>query len=91
MATEKVTVTIPEDLLEEIRAEATARGPSAHVTAALRARRDGDRLHEFVDALEEEHGPVGDEEHAAALRMLEEIDAEHERRRAEATPADRDA
>ena len=32
MATKKVTVTIPEDLLDEIRADAAERGLSAYVT-----------------------------------------------------------
>ena len=82
MATKKVTVTIPEDLLDEIRADAAERGLSAYVAEALRFKRDRDRLVELVDWLQEEHGPVTDDEHAAALDELEEVDAEHERRRA---------
>jgi hypothetical protein len=82
MATKKVTVTIPEDLLEEIRAEASERGISAYVAEALRLKRDRDRLRELVDWLEEEHGPVTDSERAAALQELDDLDAEHKRRRA---------
>ena len=82
MATKKVTVTIPEDLLEEIRTEAAERGLSAYVAEALRFKRDRDRLRELVDWLEEEHGLVTEDEHAAALEELEDLDAEHERRRA---------
>ncbi|WP_225846815.1 ribbon-helix-helix domain-containing protein [Streptomyces sp. HPF1205] len=71
MATKKVTVTIPEDLLDEIRAEAAERGLSAYVAEALRFKRDRDRLLELVDWLQEEHGPVtGDERAAAARRLL---------------------
>ncbi|PAZ16676.1 CopG family transcriptional regulator [Streptomyces sp. SA15] len=81
MATKKVTVTIPEDLLDEIRAEAAERGLSAYVAEALRFKRDRDRLLELVDWLQEEHGPVTQDEHAAALEELEDLDAEHERRR----------
>ncbi len=81
MATKKVTVTIPEDLLDEIRADAAERGLSAYVAEALRFKRDRDRLAELVDWLQEEHGPVTEDEHAAALDELEELDAEHERRR----------
>ncbi|MGY1454049.1 CopG family transcriptional regulator [Streptomyces sp. SS8] len=81
MATKKVTVTIPEDLLEEIRSEVTERGLSAYFTEALRLKRERDRLRELVDWLEEEHGPVTESERAAALRELEDLDAEHERRR----------
>ncbi|MFJ5842771.1 CopG family transcriptional regulator [Streptomyces shenzhenensis] len=81
MATKKVTVTIPEDLLDEIRADAAERGLSAYVAEALRSKRDRDRLLELVDWLQEEHGPVTDDERAAAFEELEDLDAEHERRR----------
>ncbi|MFF6775532.1 CopG family transcriptional regulator [Streptomyces sp. NPDC012637] len=81
MATKKVTVTIPEDLLEEVRAEAAEHGLSAYIAEALRLRRDRDRLRELVDWLEEEHGPITEDERAAALAELDDIDAEHERRR----------
>jgi hypothetical protein len=82
MATKKVTVTIPEDLLDEIRAEAAERGLSAYVAEALRFKRDRDRLGELVDWLQAEHGPVTEDERAAALDELEDLDVEHERRRA---------
>lgn len=82
MATKKVTVTIPEELLDEIRAEAAERGMSAYVAEALRFKRDRDQLQELADWLQEEHGPVTDDERTSALRDLEDLDAEHERRRA---------
>ncbi|GGP03844.1 CopG family transcriptional regulator [Nonomuraea glycinis] len=82
MATKKVTVTIPEELLDEIRTDAAERGLSAYVTEALRAKRDRDRLQELVNWLQEEHGPVTEEDRAAAIEELEDLDAEHERRRA---------
>ena len=82
MATKKVTVTIPEDLLDEIRTETAERGLSAYVAEALRFKRDRDRLQELADWLQEEHGPVTDEERAAAFAELDDLDAEHERRRA---------
>lgn len=82
MATKKVTVTIPEELLEEIRGEAADRGLSAYVAEALRFKRDRDRLQELVDWLQEEHGSVTEDERAAAFEELEDLDAEHERRRA---------
>lgn len=85
MASKKVTVTIPEDLLEEIRTEADERGISAYVTEALRAKRDRDRLLELVQWLEEEHGPVTEPERSAAYDALDDLDAEHERRRATAS------
>ncbi|MFF5975146.1 CopG family transcriptional regulator [Streptomyces sp. NPDC012769] len=81
MATKKVTVTIPEDLLEEVRAEAAEQGLSAYIAEALRLRRDRDRLRELVDWLEEEYGPVTEDELAAAGAEMDEFHAEHERRR----------
>ncbi|WP_329177403.1 CopG family transcriptional regulator [Streptomyces sp. NBC_01477] len=81
MASKKVTVTIPEDLLDEIRAEAAERGLSAYVAEALRAKRDRDRLVGLVDWLKEEHGPVTEDEHAVALDELNRLDAEHAHRR----------
>jgi hypothetical protein len=81
MVSKKVTVTIPEDLLDEIRAEAAERGLSAYVAEALRIKRDRDRLVELVGWLEEEHGPVTEDERAAALDELNSLDAEHDRRR----------
>lgn len=80
-------MTIPEDLLDEIRAEADERGISAYVTEALRSKRDRDRLLELVRWLEEEHGPVTDSERSAAYGALDDLDAEHERRQAAAKRA----
>ncbi|MFF0450077.1 CopG family transcriptional regulator [Streptomyces sp. NPDC004609] len=82
MATKKMTVTIPEDLLEEIRGEAAERGLSAYVAEALRFKRDRDRLVELVDWLEEEHGPVTEGERAAVRDELDDLDVEHARRAA---------
>ncbi|MEW1846973.1 CopG family transcriptional regulator [Nonomuraea angiospora] len=81
MATKKITVTIPEELLEEIRTEAADRGLSAYFAEALRFKRDRDRLLELVNWLEEEYGPVTEDERAAAVEELTDLDAEHERRR----------
>lgn len=82
MASKKVTVTIPEELLDEIRADAAERGLSAYVAEALRFKRDRDRLEELVVWLEEEHGAVTADERATAYQELDDLDAEHERRRA---------
>ncbi|WAL72668.1 CopG family transcriptional regulator [Kitasatospora sp. YST-16] len=82
MASKKVTVTLPEELLDEIRADSAERGLSAYVADALRAKRDRDRLQELVVWLEEEHGPARSDERAAAYAELDDLDAEHDRRRA---------
>ncbi|SFK49740.1 CopG family transcriptional regulator [Streptomyces pini] len=76
---------IPEDLLEELRPKAAERGLSAYFTEALRLKREQDReqgrFRKLVDWLEDEHGPVTEGERAAALRELEDLDTEHDRRR----------
>ncbi|MFG1685272.1 CopG family transcriptional regulator [Nonomuraea sp. NPDC049269] len=74
-------MTVPEELLDEIRADAADRGLSAYVAEALRFKRDRDRLLELANWLAEEYGPVTDEERAATIEELEDLDAEHERRR----------
>lgn len=81
MATKKITVTLPEDLLEEVRADIDARGLSAYIAEAVRAQRDRDLLGELVDRLEQEHGPVTAEEAAASEAELHDLYAEHMRRR----------
>ncbi|MFI9580367.1 CopG family transcriptional regulator [Streptomyces sp. NPDC052236] len=90
MATKKVTITIPEELLDEIRSEAGERGLSAYVTEALERQREHDRMRELVDWLEQEHGPITKEAREAALAELDEIDAEHDRRRAQRDVAAQD-
>jgi Arc/MetJ-type ribon-helix-helix transcriptional regulator len=82
MATKKITVTIPEELLEEVRADIDARGLSSYITEAVRAQRDRDLLGELVDWMEEEHGAVTEEEMSAAEAELDDLYAEHMRRRA---------
>ncbi|MCD7440473.1 ribbon-helix-helix domain-containing protein [Streptomyces lincolnensis] len=86
MATKRVTVSLPEELLDEIRAEAAERGLSAYVVEALRSKRDRDRgcMRELVDQPQEKHSPVTDDERAEALKDLADLDAEHERRHATA-------
>ncbi|MFC3963396.1 hypothetical protein [Nocardia jiangsuensis] len=82
MATKKITVTIPEELLDEVRAEIAERGLSAYITEAVRAQRDRDLIGELADWLEQEHGAVTAEEAATADRELDDLHAEHIRRRA---------
>lgn len=84
MGNKKITVTIPEELLAEIRPEVAERGMSAYVTEAIRAKHERAQLVELVDWLEDEYGPVTDERLAAARMEMAEIDAEHERRRKKA-------
>lgn len=81
MATKKYTVTLPQELAEEIRREVGPGGFSAYVTHAIERQREQDRLGELVAWLEEEHGPVTEAELAAAeaeRRDIERVFAERE-------------
>ncbi|PAZ10624.1 hypothetical protein CLM62_40045 [Streptomyces sp. SA15] len=75
MATKKYTVTLPEELAEEIRREVGAGNFSAYVTRAIERQREQDRLGELVAWLEEEHGPLTE----AELAEAEAERREHER------------
>ncbi|MEU0054840.1 hypothetical protein [Streptomyces sp. NPDC006334] len=66
MATKKYTVTLPEELAEEIRREVGPGAFSAYVTRAIEHQRERDRLGELVEWLEGEHGPLAEGELAAA-------------------------
>ncbi|MDT3441529.1 MULTISPECIES: CopG family transcriptional regulator [unclassified Pseudofrankia] len=82
MGTKTIMITVPEELLEEIRAETGEQDISSYIAEVLRRKLARDRLGELVAWLEEEYGPITDEERADARREMEEIDAEHARRRA---------
>jgi hypothetical protein len=57
---------VPSDLAEELRARAGHGNMSAYVTQALKRQLEHDRLSDLINDLEEIHGPVNDEELAAA-------------------------
>jgi hypothetical protein len=71
----RVTVTVPEELLASIRARVGERELSAYVTDALVHQDRIDRLGELSDWLQEEYGPVTEEELSAARRVHEEAQA----------------
>ena len=82
MATKKYTVTLPEELAEEIRGEVGAGNFSAYVTRAIERQREQDRLGELVAWMQEAGGPPTEAELAAAeaeLREHERYFAERER------------
>lgn len=82
MATKKYTVTLPEELAEEIRAEVGHGGLSRYVTNALRRQREQDHLEELVDWFESEHGEISEEDLERAERENHEIRAAHAASRA---------
>jgi Arc/MetJ family transcription regulator len=58
MRTEKVSLTLEEDLLAEARAAVGGRGLSGYVNLALRQQLQHDRLAGLLAELEAEHGPI---------------------------------
>ncbi|MFJ7271152.1 hypothetical protein ACIQV3_31675 [Streptomyces sp. NPDC099050] len=82
MATKKITITVPEELLESIRSRVDARGVSAYITEAAAGRDAVDKLGELSAGLQEEYGALTDEELRATDEWLAEIDAKHDALRA---------
>lgn len=74
MATKKYTVTLPEELAEEIRKEVGPRAFSAYVARAIERQREHDRLGELVERLLKEGGPLSEEEEAAADKEMRDIE-----------------
>ncbi len=64
--TDKMSITVPADVAAELRARAGQGNVSAYVTHALVRQLEHDRLGDLVADLREIHGPVTDEELAAA-------------------------
>jgi Arc/MetJ family transcription regulator len=58
MRTEKVSLTLEEELLAEARAAVGARGLSNYVNRALRQQLQHDRVARLLVELEQEHGPI---------------------------------
>jgi Arc/MetJ-type ribon-helix-helix transcriptional regulator len=80
MATRKYTVTLPEELAEEIRTEVGPGGFSRYVTQAVERRRERERLHGAVDWWESAYGTVTAEESAEAEAERGEIERAHAER-----------
>ncbi|WP_137988759.1 ribbon-helix-helix domain-containing protein [Streptomyces vilmorinianum] len=91
MATKKYTVTLPEELAEEIRKEVGPGGFSAYVTHAIQRQREQDRLGELAAWMLEPGGPLTGEELAAAEAERREIEKWHEEREAREAEAARGA
>ena len=81
MATKKYTVTLPEELAEEIRTEVGAGGFSRYVARAMEQQRERDHLHDFVGWWESEHGGVTAEELARAEAERQSVQRLHAERK----------
>lgn len=80
MASRKITITVPEELVESIKERVDARGVSGYIAAAAAHQDAMDRLRELAERLEEEHGPVTEDEQQAALDRIAAIDDWHDER-----------
>jgi hypothetical protein len=58
MATEKVSLTLEEELVSEAREVGGARGLSGYVNRALRHQLQRDRITGFLAEVEQENGPI---------------------------------
>lgn len=87
MATRKITITVPDELVESIKGRVDARGVSAYIAAAAAHQDAMDRLRELTERLEAEYGPVTAEEERAALERIAATDDWHDEQRSPGTAA----
>ena len=80
MAMKKVSVTLDEQLVAEIKSEIGEGGFSAYLNESLVRRRQYERLRQYLRELDEEFGPVPDD----VRQQVEKEWDEFERRAAEA-------
>ncbi|MET9932300.1 MULTISPECIES: hypothetical protein [unclassified Streptomyces] len=68
--TENISVSMPAELVSELRSRTGRRGLSSYITEAVRHQLAMDGLAEIVAAHEEEHGALTEQEVEAARREL---------------------
>ncbi|MCJ1677814.1 hypothetical protein MTF65_10760 [Streptomyces sp. APSN-46.1] len=68
--TENISVSMPAELISELRSRAGRRGVSSYITEAVRHQLAMDGLAEIVAAHEEEHGALTEQEIETARREL---------------------
>ncbi len=81
MATEKLSLTLDEELVAEAREAAGARGLSGYVNPALRQQLQRDRLTAYLAELENEHGPVDSKTREAVRQAWQDPRSAGSRRR----------
>jgi hypothetical protein len=64
--TEKLSITMPRDIADAARARSGTGGLSAYVAAAVARQVERDNLNDLIAVAEAGHGPITDEEIAAA-------------------------
>jgi hypothetical protein len=68
MTATRITITVDEDVLNELKSRVAPGEVSAYVVEALRARLQRDPILELLDKLDEMYGPLTDEEIAEGER-----------------------
>lgn len=81
MATRKITITVPEELVESIKERVDPRGVSGYIAAAAAHQDAMNRLRELAERIEEEHGAVTDDDQQAALDRIAAMDSWHDKQR----------
>lgn len=75
MGTAKLSVSVDEALVSEVRNRVGERGVSAFVTRAVRHELERERLSDFLAELEAELGPPDEEMVAEAAAAFEKVEA----------------
>ncbi|MBK5332162.1 MAG: hypothetical protein JJD93_09335 [Ilumatobacteraceae bacterium] len=73
MAATRITITVDEDVLDELKNRVGPGGVSSFVVEALRARLRKDPILELLDKLDEMYGPLTDDEVAEGEREWDEM------------------
>lgn len=73
MSAQRITITVDEDVLAELKARVGPGEVSSYVVEALRARLQRDPIMELLDKLDEMYGPLTDEEIEEGRREWNEI------------------
>jgi hypothetical protein len=72
MSTTRITITVDEDVLNELKSRVGPGEVSSYVVEALRARLQRDPILELLDKLDEMYGPLTDEQIAEGERWMKE-------------------
>jgi hypothetical protein len=72
VSTERITITVPTDVLDELRREVGPGAVSAFVAEAIRERLKVDRVKELLAWLDERYGPVPEDVKAEVDEWIRE-------------------
>jgi hypothetical protein len=73
MAATRITITVDEDVLDELKSRVGPGEVSSYVVEAIRARLRKDPILQLLDQLDEMYGPLTDDEIAEGEREWDEM------------------